>query len=69
MATYKEIQNYVLEKYNVTVKTCWIAHVKERCGILTRCAPNRIGANRRTNPCPTSKEGHIRDAFRHYGMI
>lgn len=69
MATYKEIQNYVLEKYNVTVKTCWIAHVKEMCGILTSRAPNRIDANRRTNPCPMSKEGYIRDAFRHFGMI
>lgn len=69
MATYKEIRNYILEKEGVSVKTCWIAHVKEMCGILTRHAPNRIDADRRTNPCPANKEECIRDAFRHFGMI
>ena len=69
MATYKEIQNYVLKKYNASIKTCWIAHVKEICGIHTRQAPNRIDANRRTNPCPSDKEKYIKDAFKHYKMI
>lgn len=29
MAIYKEIQEYVKEKYNITVQTCWIAHMKK----------------------------------------
>ena len=33
MATYKEIQAYVKEKYGFQPKTCWIAHMKEVCGI------------------------------------
>lgn len=28
-ATNKEIEDYVKKKYGFTVKTCWIAHVKE----------------------------------------
>ena len=33
MATYKEIQGYVKETYGFLPKTCWIAHMKELCGI------------------------------------
>jgi len=33
MATYKEVQEYIKKKYGFIVKTCWIAHVKEMCGL------------------------------------
>lgn len=42
MATYKEIQGYVKETYGFSPKTCWIAHMKEVCGIPVKNAPNRI---------------------------
>jgi len=32
MATYKAIQNYIKDKYNCSIKTCWIADMKEQCG-------------------------------------
>lgn len=33
MATYKEIQKYVKDIHGFVPKTCWIAHMKEVCGI------------------------------------
>ena len=39
MATYKEIQGYVKETYGFLPKTCWIAHMKELCGIPIKMRP------------------------------
>ena len=39
MATYKEIQSYVKEKYGFLPKTCWIAHMKKVCGIPVKNSP------------------------------
>ena len=36
MTTYKNIQEWVKMNYGFTVKTCWIAHVKEMCGLKLR---------------------------------
>jgi hypothetical protein len=69
MATYEQIQNYVKKNYGYTVKTCWIAHVKEICGLRPRIAPNRLNRTKRINPCPVNKINPIKDAFRHFGMI
>jgi len=69
MATYKEIQEYIKKKYGFTVETCWIAHVKEMCGLNPRIAPNRHSRNSRKNPCPVEKIGLIKDVFNHFGMI
>lgn len=63
MATYKEIQNYVKENYSYCVKTCWIGHMKELCGLTVRMAGNRYLPDSRTNPCPANKQNAIRDAF------
>jgi hypothetical protein len=68
MATYKEIQNYIKEKYKFTVKTCWIADIKNKFGLITRKAPNRKGLQR-LHPCPQSKESYIVEALRYFKMI
>jgi hypothetical protein len=39
MATYKDIQKYVKQRFGFEPKTCWIAHVKELNGLPTRSAP------------------------------
>jgi len=62
MATYKEIQAYVKEQNNITVKTCWIAHVKEMNGLIEK------NLNRKY-PCPTNKIQIIENAFKNFGMI
>jgi hypothetical protein len=69
MATYKEIQEYVKEYYGYSVKTCWIAHMKELLGLPRRNAPNRISDDFRTNPCPENARAYIEEAFRYFGMI
>lgn len=69
MATYKEIQEYVKEKYKTTIKTCWIADMKEKLGLPKRNAPNRISEDSRLYPCPVECEKYIEDAFKHFGMI
>lgn len=66
MATYKEIQNYVFERYSIKIKTCWIAHIKEKLGLKMRKAPNRVDENIRTNPCPDDKEKFIIEAFEYF---
>lgn len=69
MATYNEIKEYVLNKYNINIQTCWIAHVKEKFGLLSRTAPNRIDETERVKPCPENKEKYIEDAFKFFKMI
>ena len=69
MATYKQIQDFVRSKHGYTVKTCWIAHVKDMCGLEPRVAPNRLKENYRSNPCPLDKVEPIKETLRHFGMI
>jgi hypothetical protein len=68
MATYGQIQVYVKKNYGFQPKTCWIAHVKELCGLKVRRAWNRA-SDKRQIPCPPEKVDAIIDAFRHYQMI
>lgn len=69
MATYKEIQSYVKETYNFIPKTCWIAHMKEVCGLPVNQSPNRYSTDKRVAPCPSNKMEAIRNAFKHFKMI
>lgn len=66
-ATYLEIQKYVKTKYGKVVKSCWIAHAKEICGLNPTKSHRRIGA--RVYPCPDEKLVWIKDAFKHFKMI
>jgi hypothetical protein len=68
MATYKQIQDWVKQKYGFIPKTCWIAHVKHMSGLPMRKAPNRQGAVR-VEPCPLEKVDAIQSALRNFGMI
>ena len=65
MSTYTKIQDYVKEKYDESVNTCWIAHAKELSGINVKKAPNRISAERK-NPCPSDKLEIIQEALEHF---
>ena len=44
MATYKQIQDWVKDNHGFVPKTCWIAHVKETCGLDLRDASNSTTA-------------------------
>lgn len=68
MATYRQIQEWVRQKYGFVPKTCWIADVKQRSGLSVRRASNRI-SNSRVYPCPKDKEGPIKAALKHFNML
>ena len=69
-ATYKEIQNYVLEKFGFKVSNLYIEQVKEKCGIKERENYNKSKNIDSKQPvCPIEKEESIKDAFRHFQMI
>lgn len=69
MATYKQIQEYIKQKHGYTAKTCWIAHMKEVCGLKPKISPNRHSSNSRVHPCPPAKQHDVKEAFRHFNMI
>lgn len=68
MATYQQINDFVMENHGYTVSTCWIAHIKERQGLPVRRSWNRQG-NGRENPCPATKQESITEALRYFRMI
>lgn len=65
MATYKQIQEHIKSKYQITAQSCWIAHVKSDYGLTAHS--NRQGE--RVKPCPDRHRQKIEDALRHFKMI
>ena len=68
-ATYEQIRDFIKNKYGISVKPCWIAHMKELCGLKVRVAHNRIDKTKRKYPCPEAKRPMIEEAFKHFGML
>ena len=69
MATYKQIQDYVKKTHGYSVKSCWIANMKEIYGLAPRKAVNRKNENIRICPCPVEKQQFIKEAFKYFEMI
>jgi hypothetical protein len=69
MATYKEVQDDIKRKYGRSVKTCWIAHVKELNGLTLRMAVNRLSPHERKYPCPEEMRPLIEVSMRRLGML
>lgn len=69
MATYKQIQEDIKTREGRSVKTCWIAHVKELNGLKPRVAPNRKEIAERQFPCPAEVRPLIEASMRRFGMI
>lgn len=69
MATYQEIQADVRNQHGRTVKTCWIAHVKELNGLPLRKTPNRAAGNVRQVLCPADIRPIIEESMRRLGML
>jgi hypothetical protein len=69
VATYKQIQNYIKNKHSFLIKTCWIAHVKEICGLNPSIAHNRKSKSEREHPCPPNKIKYIKEALKYFEMI
>jgi hypothetical protein len=69
MATYRAIQEDIRRRHGRTVKTCWIAHVKELNGLHPRVAPNRHSKAKREVPCPPAIRPLIEASMRRLGML
>ena len=69
-ATYKEIQNYVLEKFGFKVSTLYIAQVKKKHGLEVREHYNiPKNENRKVPQCSIENEEAILDALKCFKMI
>jgi hypothetical protein len=69
MATYKQIQDYIREKYGYIPRGTWIAHMKEICGLNPPVAHTRRSLDKRVNPCPPHKQEDIREAFVYFKLL
>ncbi len=69
MATYREIQLDVRNRYGRTIKTCWIADVKAQHGLTSRVAHNRLSITERKYPCPSEYRPIIEESLRRFDMI
>ena len=66
-ATYKEIQEWVQEKYGFHVTNLNIAQVKQKHGIIERENYNKPKSEDSKQPgCPEGKVKAIEDAMRHF---
>ena len=69
MVTYKDIQDDVNNSHSISIKTCWIAHVKELNGLPLRKAANRISENDRMYKCPDKVRPIIESSMRKLGIL
>lgn len=67
-ATYQEIKDYILKKYDVKVSSLYIAQVKQKHGIIERECYNK-SRDEKQPQCPAKKEKLIEEALRHFKMI
>lgn len=69
-ATYKEIQEYVLDKFGLKVSNLYISQVKRKCGIEVGVNYNLPKSEDSRQPqCPKEKEKAIKGALEHFGMV
>ncbi|KAF1098648.1 23S rRNA (uracil(1939)-C(5))-methyltransferase RlmD [Streptococcus agalactiae] len=69
-ATYAQIKEYILEKFDLKVSTLYIAQIKKKCGIVLREHYNKSKKEKQVIPqCTLEKEEAIMDALRHFKMI
>jgi len=69
-ATYKEIQDWVQDKYGFHVTNLNIAQVKQKHGIIERENYNKAKSENSKQPgCPEDKVSAIEEAMRHFQMI
>lgn len=68
--TYKQVQNYVLEKFGFKVSTLYIAQVDKKHGLEVREHYNiSKNENQKVLQCPIEKEKVILDALKHFKML
>lgn len=66
--TFQEVRKWVQEHHRYELGACWIAHVKELCGLPVRRAPNRA-SDARAKSCPLDNQEAFKEAFRRFRMV
>ena len=66
MSSYKEIQQDIRIRHGLTVKTCWIAYVRE---LNARSAANRVSLQKMNSPCPEDIRPFIEESMRRLGVL
>ena len=70
MATYKQIKKHSKDTHGFYPESCWIAHMKEVCGIHSGKVPhNRRDPKVRKHPCPENHMPNLIDAFKYFKML
>ena len=67
--TYKNIKQWILDKYGCKVSTLYIAQIKDKVGLEKRKNYNLGLGEGKVPICPPEKEEAIMDALRHYNLI
>ena len=67
--TYKNIKQWILDKYGFNVSTLYIAQIKDKVGLEKRKNYNPGSGEGKVPVCPPEKEEAIMDAFRNFNMI
>ena len=67
--TYKNIKQWISDKYGFNVSTLYIAQIKDKVGMEKRKNYNPGSGEGRVPVCPPEKEEAIMDAFRHFDLI
>lgn len=69
-ATYREIKEYILNKFGVKVSTLYISQIKRKNGLEVGECYNKSNSSKYKTPvCPLEKEKYIVDALKHFQMI
>ncbi len=69
-ATYKNIKEYVQNKYGVDVHTSYIAQVKRMCGLDMGVNYNKASDDgAKAQQCPSDKVEYIKDALSYFKLI
>ncbi len=69
-ATYEEIKDYILERYDVKVSSLYIAQIKQKQGIIERdCYNKPKDEESKASQCPLEKEKLVEETLRHFKMI
>lgn len=67
--TYKNIKQWILDKYGFKVSTLYIAQIKDKVGLEKRKNYNPGSGEGKVPLCPPEKEEAIMDAFKQFGLL
>ena len=67
--TYKNIKQWIFDKYGFNVSTLYIAQIKDKVGLEKQKNYNPGSDEGKVPVCPPEKEEAIIDGFKHFNLI